>query len=170
MARSSAPRLKRTDYIGRRAYLLTICTFQRTPILNSAELVESLLMTFQQCSRVHHFANHAYSFMPDHVHVVPEGERCDSDFCELVRLWKSETAFYFKRTTSLRLWQRGFFDRALRDHDEMMAFARYVIENPRRAGLSEERRRYPFVGSDTTTIEEILRGELPRRQFSKFVR
>src|SRR5438105_1978186 len=52
--------------------------------------------------------------------------------------------------------KRSFFDRAMRDHDEMVAFARYVIENPARAGLPEERRRYPFVGSDTTTIEQIL--------------
>jgi REP element-mobilizing transposase RayT len=60
-------------YIGRRAYLLTICTFQRVPILTSATLVESLLMQFRQCAIRHQFANHAYSFMPDHVHFVLEG-------------------------------------------------------------------------------------------------
>src|SRR5207253_760921 len=94
--------------------------------------------------------------MPDHVHFVVEGQRNDSDLFELVRVWKSETAFHFKRATRRPLWQHSFFDRATRDHDEMVAFARYVIENPARAGLPEERRHYPIVGSDTTTIEQIL--------------
>jgi len=169
MAHALAPRLNRADYIGQRGYLLTICTFQRAPILRSAELVESLLAQFRECSTRHQFANHAHSFMPDHVHFVLEGQSSASDFVEVVRVWKSETAFHFKRATSRRLWHRSFYDRVVRDHDEMVAFARYVIENPVRAGLSEERCRYPFVGSDTTTIDEILRGELPQRTARKFV-
>jgi REP element-mobilizing transposase RayT len=118
------------DYIGRRGYLLTICTYQRLPLLSTAELVESLLVQFRQCGDSSHFANHAYSFMPDHVHFVVEGRRADSDFCELARRWKSQTSFVFKQTNRRRLWQRSFYDHVMRDAAEMAAFAIYVIDNP----------------------------------------
>ena len=93
--------------------------------------------------------------MPDHAHFVVEGRRADSDFLELVRKWKSETSYRFKHATGRTLWQRSFFDRVMRDTSETAAFARYVIENPARAGLPAERREYPFVGSDTMTASEI---------------
>jgi putative transposase len=93
--------------------------------------------------------------MPDHVHFVIQGQSSDSNFCELVRVWKSETAFHFKRETRRRLWHRGFHDRVMRDIDEMAAVAIYVIDNPVRAGLPLVRCAYPFVGSDTMTVEDI---------------
>jgi len=93
--------------------------------------------------------------MPDHVHFVVEGRSNESDACELVRVWKSQTAFHFKQATKCRLWQRGYYDRVLRDVDEMAAFALYVIDNPIRAGLPAARCAAPFVGSDTMTVEEI---------------
>jgi len=162
VVRSRAPRLKVGDYIGRRGYLLTICTYQRLPLLSTAELVESLLVQFRQCGDSSHFANHAYSFMPDHVHFVVEGRRADSDFTELARRWKSETSFQFKQTNRRRLWQRSFYDHVMRDAAEMAAFAIYVIDNPVRAGLPDARRRYPFIGSDTMTLDEIRSRKLAR--------
>jgi hypothetical protein len=110
--------------------------------------------------------------MPDHVHFVVEGQHSASDCYELVRSWKSETAFHFKRIKHRRLWHRSFFDGMMRDRDEMAVCARYVIDNPRRAGLPDDRCVYPFVGSDTLTMEQIRRGEFPEfpeRTFSKFV-
>jgi REP element-mobilizing transposase RayT len=160
VARAPAPRLNEADYVGRRGYLLTICTYQRLPLLLTVDLVESLLVQFRQCAVSQGFANHAYSFMPDHVHFVVHGRRTDSDLGELVRKWKSETAFHFKRTTRRHLWQRSFYDRVMRDATEMAVFALYVIDNPARAGLPAARRRYPFVGSDTMTFDEIRRWKL----------
>jgi hypothetical protein len=45
----------------------------------------------------------------------------------------------------------------MRDHDDIAALARYVLENPSEAGLAEQQSRYPFVGSDTTLVD-IRRG------------
>src|SRR6266581_3691345 len=160
MTRAPAPRLRKADYVGRRAYFLTICTFQRLPLLATADIAESLLTRFRQCTTLHHFANHAYAFMPDHAHFVVEGQRSESDLCEVVRAWKSQTAFEFKRRKRQRVWQRSFYDRVMRDGDEMAAFARYVVDNPSRAGLCEQRCIYPFVGSDTMTVDEIRHGRL----------
>ena len=128
-------------------------------------------MQFRECACNQRFANHAYCFMPDHVHLVVEGQSPDSDLFELIRLWKSKTAFAFKREAGKQLWQRGFYDRILRSEDDMVAAAMYVIENPVRAKLVVEPHHYPFLGSDTTTVDEILkRGAEIRRWRSAYVR
>jgi len=128
-------------------------------------LVEGLLTQFRQSVAAHHFANHAYSFMPDHVHFLVEGRQADSDLRELVRKWKSETSFHFKRNTRRHLWQRSYYDHVMRDAADMASSAIYVLDNPSRARLPDARRRHPFVGSDTLTIDEIrsrkLGGPLP---------
>jgi len=103
--------------------------------------------------------------MPDHVHFLVEGRQADSDLRELVRKWKSETSFHFKRNTRRHLWQRSYYDHVMRDAADMASSAIYVLDNPSRARLPDARRRHPFVGSDTLTIDEIrsrkLGGPLP---------
>jgi REP element-mobilizing transposase RayT len=109
--------------------------------------------------------------MPDHVHLVVEGQSPESDLFELIRLWKSKTALAYKREAGKQLWQCGFYDRILRSEDDMVAAAMYVIENPVRAKLVVEPHHYPFLGSDTTTVDEILkRGAEIRRWRSAYVR
>ena len=39
-----------------------------------------------------------------------------------------------------------------------LSVARYIVENPIRAGLAINVRDYPFIGSTTYTIAEILDG------------
>jgi len=109
--------------------------------------------------------------MRDHVHFVVEGQSRLSDLPELIRSWKSKTGFEYKREHGEQLWQRGFYDRVLRTEEDLVAAAIYVIENPVRAELVREARQYPFLGSDTMTVAEILRrGAEIRRWQSPCVR
>jgi len=128
-------------------------------------------MQFRECAGNQHFANHAYCFMRDHAHFVVEGQSRLSDLSELIRSWKSKTGFEYKREHGEQLWQRSFYDRVLRTEEDLVAAAIYVIENPVRAELVGEARQYPFLGSDTMTVEEILRrGAEIRRWQSPCVR
>jgi REP element-mobilizing transposase RayT len=161
--RAPAPRLTRTDYVGRRSYLLTVCTYKRLPLLATAVLVEPLLVQFRRCATAHHFAIHAYAFMPDHVHFVIEGQNTTSDVQELVRVWKSQTAFTYKRATRQHLWRRSFYDRVMRDPGEIVSCALYVLDNPAHAVLPNHRREYPFIGSDTINLAEVRRGRKLRQ-------
>ena len=54
------------------------------------------------------------------------------------------------------LWQEGYYDRVLREGDDPKQVARYIIENPIRAGLAQSANEYPFLGSDRWTLEELL--------------
>ena len=102
------------------------------------------------------FAVIAYCFMPDHMHAVIEGIHDASDFQEFVRIFKQRSAFAWKQSTGRKLWHRGYFDRILRDHPDTMTAIRYVIENPIRARLVVHPEDYPYLGSMTGTVRDML--------------
>ena len=56
-----------------------------------------------------------------------------------------------------RLWQEGYHDRVLRPEDDVRLYARYVLQNPVRAGLVEDVSTYKHAGSDLWSVSEILR-------------
>jgi hypothetical protein len=55
-----------------------------------------------------------------------------------------------------RLWQRYGFERTLRSNDATLSVARYIVENPMRAGLVERIHDYPFLGSSVYTLDDIV--------------
>ena len=55
------------------------------------------------------------------------------------------------------LWQDSYYDHVVRPEENLSAIARYIIENPVRAGLARSPFDYPFVGSSTWSIEELLK-------------
>lgn len=83
--------------------------------------------------------------MPEHVHVLLEAERDDASLTDFVRRWKQATGYEFRRQRGEALWQPGFFDRVLRDQESSAVVARYILENPLRAGLGERIGDYPFA-------------------------
>jgi hypothetical protein len=44
----------------------------------------------------------------------------------------------------------------LRAFDETVAVARYILQNPVRAGLARCAQEYPYSGSFTMTLEDLL--------------
>ena len=54
------------------------------------------------------------------------------------------------------LWQPGYYDRVLRQNEDARWVARYIVNNPVRAGLVVSPRDYPFLGSDVWTMDELL--------------
>jgi hypothetical protein len=53
-------------------------------------------------------------------------------------------------------WQRYGFEHVLRDDELTLVVARYILENPVRAGLVARVEDYPFVGSFVYELKEIL--------------
>jgi REP element-mobilizing transposase RayT len=78
----------------------------------------------------------AWCVMPNHVHVV-----CrllpGQDLSKVLQGWKSFTARKANEILgrSGGFWQREYYDRLIRDGDELERAVRYVVRNPERAGL-----------------------------------
>ena len=93
--------------------------------------------------------------MPDHVHVLAVGEALESDLEAFMARMKQGTGFHFKKLHRASLWQDGYYDRILRNDEQTVVVARYILENPVRAGLVTDFRDYPFSGSNRYTMEEL---------------
>ena len=87
----------------------------------------------------------AYVVMPDHVHLLIklDSEITLSQFVQRYKSFATKSA----RELGLEfqsLWQKGFYDRAIRREDDIQGVARYIVANPIRAGLVKSIRQYPF--------------------------
>ncbi len=74
--------------------------------------------------------------MPDHLHWLMQLEE-QKTLAELVRLFKGGTARELNRYLNRQgaIWQRGYYDHALRREEDIKQVARYIVANPLRAGL-----------------------------------
>jgi putative transposase len=94
--------------------------------------------------------------MPDHLHMLLEGMKADADLKALVKRAKQFSGYYFKRETGQRLWQRYGYERVLRADETTLSVIRYIIDNPLRAGLTNDVASYPFRGSGVCSREELI--------------
>ena len=150
------PRIYRASYIGLHCYFLTFCTGNRRPVFVAEALVSPVLTQFRQSLTDWGFANLAYCFMPDHVHVLCEARREDADLLPCVSDAKQRSGYAFAQWAGSRLWQPGFYDHVLRNEDRVPAVVRYIMGNPVRAGLTRQLGEYAFCGSDVYSTEEII--------------
>ena len=94
--------------------------------------------------------------MPDHLHALAEGLSDDSDLPAFMKLFKQCSSYEWKSRYGGPLWQRSYFEHVLRDDEDTIAVARYILDNPVRAGLVREPLDYPYLGSMTTPIKDLL--------------
>jgi len=69
---------------------------------------------------------------------------------------KQLSGFHYTKAFREPLWQRYGFERTLRGDEGTLSVARYILENPVRAGIVRRVQDYPFSGSSVYTIDEIL--------------
>jgi len=151
-----SPRLKTFDYLGFYRYFLTICTDDRVPIFIDDQSVDLVLMPLSRTADDQRFSVIAYCFMPDHVHLLVEGIHPAADFREFVRIFKQRSSFAWKQRTGTALWQRSYFEHVLRDDEDTIGVAKYILENPVRGNLVERPEDYPFLGSMTMEVRHLL--------------
>jgi putative transposase len=149
-------RLDRSCYIGQQSYFITACVLNRRKAFVSLDFCDTCRDELFAQANAFGFAIDAYVLMPDHAHFVAEGLDERSDLPPFVAMWKQQTGWACRQRTGAPLWQEGFHDRVLRAHDNSLSFARYVVENPVRAGLVRDVRDYPFSGSQRYELEHIM--------------
>jgi REP-associated tyrosine transposase len=94
--------------------------------------------------------------MPDHVHSLVEGNHPGADFREFVRIFKQRSSYEWKRKRGTVLWQRNYFEHVLRDEEDTVGVAKYILENPVRGNLVQRPEDYPYLGSMMMDVRELL--------------
>ena len=150
------PRLRTFDYIGKYRYFLTFCTPARRRLFLRADVVDLARSEILRAARAQDFTVPAYVFMPDHAHLLAHGSSDASDLKAFVKLAKQYSGYAYSQAHGQSLWQSSYYDHALRDDESDLQVMWYVVSNPVRAGRAARPEDYPFVGSTTYSIAEIV--------------
>jgi putative transposase len=160
--------LKTFDYLGLHQYFLTFCTYERRQLFLDSDAVVAVRTQIQRAASEQKFAVVAYCYMPDHVHMLVEGQADDSDCRQFISRAKQYSGFHYKAAFGHRLWQRYGYERTLRSDESSISVARYILENPIRARLVERIDEYLFSGSDVYSIEQVIEAvQLDGRWYAK---
>jgi putative transposase len=143
-------------YVGVQRYFLTICTQNRAEYFRTRENVDPVVDQFLQTAREEQMAMIVYLLMPDHIHLLVDGESDGSDLTIFMKLAKQRTGYAFKQRHGKRLWQKGYYEHVLRDEERTEEVVWYIIENPLRKNMVQNPLDYPYWGSSLYTREELL--------------
>ncbi len=149
-------RLPGVSYVGYQRYFLTTCTADRHRAFEREQITQGCILQLRRSCAAYDFALVAYCFLPDHLHLLVYGTSERADLKAFAAHYKKLTGFEYARRVGRLLWQPGYHDRVLRDEESTEAIARYILENPIRAGLARELGEYPFAGSDLYDAQVIL--------------
>ena len=170
------PRLKDFDYKGYHRYFITICTRDRSPIFKDYAGVKELIRVLKDTAKNNFgFKVWAYCFMPDHLHLLVEGESPDSDLKKFISSYKQYTGYYYKKVAvaqgfspafspaktpskrnNSKLWQPSYYDHVLRKDEDIFSVAMYIVNNPVRKGLVTHFMDYELSGSFELDLEHLF--------------
>lgn len=140
-------RLKDFNYKGYYGYFITLCTFDKKSVFNNKILVESLVNALREKSKFYNFKVWGYCFMPDHLHLLIEGSKEDSDMKQFISAYKQHTGFYYKKRTGKPLWQINYYEHVLTKEETIKKVLDYIFENPVRKRIVKDYREYEYLGS-----------------------
>jgi hypothetical protein len=116
---------------------------QQQPLFLNKSLADTVWLTITDGVFSREAGLMAACLMSDHVHLLLGVK--ESNLVDLIGRWKRFT----QKTASNvnykdKLWQRSFYDHALRREEQVNVVARYIYENPTRAVLTTENKDYPY--------------------------
>jgi len=140
--RSHQLRTGRVSQIGQ-AYHVTFTTFNRAPLLADFYAARAAVCAAKHSDASGFTHTSAMVVMPDHVHWLLTLTR--GNIANTVRTVKSAAArtINVQRSGIDAVWQKGYYDHALRNEEALLDVARYIVANPLRAGLVARRADYP---------------------------
>jgi putative transposase len=126
-------------------FFVTSCTLHRVKI-EQLEVAHAAFTKYALRGRDDfNIAVGRYVIMPDHIHLFVQG-----DLQFRLETWvgglKRAISVSLGRTTSLLLWQPGFFDHLLRSDESYAGKWEYVRQNPVRHGLVSRAEDWPYQG------------------------
>lgn len=133
-----------------------MCTFRRRPFFFDASACNAVCDAFCETADRHGMVIPAYCFMPDHVHLVVSGRRENADLVCFARRSRQRAGYVLRQVTAGPLWQDGYYEHILRDHESLAQTIRYIPQNPVRAGLVESWEQHALTGSQLGPLEHVL--------------
>ncbi len=102
--------------------------------------------------------------MPDHLHLLVHGTTADATLTPFITMAKQRSGYLFSRRTGARLWQEGYFERAIRSDEDLTAVALYIQAESGESGIGVASRGlaahgWEFVGENPTVGRAFRPGD-----------
>ncbi len=125
-------------------YFLTTVTHEREPLFANFSFARLAIGELRRLNDMALVNSLAWVLMPDHLHWLL-GLGHTHSISIVVKMLKGRTAAALNRASLMHgpVWQRNFYDHALRQDEDLAAIARYIVANPLRAGLVRKLGDYP---------------------------
>jgi REP element-mobilizing transposase RayT len=154
--REKPHRLPRDCYRGRVVVSLTACVDERhTPFLDG-DVVSQFRGSLARAVEKYSCLVLIYCFMPDHLHVILQGQDDSADSWRAMVDFKQQSGFWFGRNRPQDGWQKDFYDHIIRADEDLGAQIRYIADNPVRRGLVKMWSEYPFTGAIGIDLKQVL--------------
>jgi putative transposase len=121
-------------------------------VFRDPDAVKQTLVTIERAAAKHGFDVHAYCFMPDHLHLLVSGHP-GASATEFARHFKQLSSFDYKQRHGIELWQISYYDRVLRQDEDLHSVAGYIWGNPVTAGIVADPREYAYSGPQPLLVD-----------------
>lgn len=133
----------------------TLCVEAKKPLFVQQPVVDKVLEILKESKNKFNCKNWVYVFMPEHMHLILEGETEQSDLWKAIILFKQKTGFWLAQN-KMYGWQKDFYDHIHRKEDDLKQHISYILDNPVRKGFVPGWEDYSFSGSLDFNLHEII--------------
>ena len=146
-------RLKGWDYRSPGYYFVTIVTYQREPLFDTPEyheLAVNMLFRVPEQPHAQHLELDEFIIMPEHGHIIFNFKDYPANFDPTLPIGEFRAALagslgvvvghyktavttrlnQLRRTPGAKVWQRGYYERIIRDESHLQATRQYILDNP----------------------------------------
>ena len=126
-----------------RAYFITTVTAARYPFFLDLWCARSMVRVLRDLNDNGFVQSLCWVVMPDHVHWLFRLQYRNLSWIMNRMKGKSARSINRRLVRNGPVWQKAYYDRGLRDDDDIKQLARYIIANPLRKGLAKNIGDYP---------------------------
>ena len=148
-------RLPRKEYIGLKRVSYTICVKNHSKAFNNSAITIKLIDILRETMGLQNAGVIIYVFMPNHMHMVLEGLKPDSDLWAAVKVFKQRSGLWLTSNTHFA-WQKDYYDHVHRENENLFNSIWYIANNPVRKGLVKNVREFRWLGSMTYDVDVLL--------------
>jgi len=117
-------------------YHITINTWERNPWFQDLQLGRIAVLEMRYLEDINLAKTYAWVLMPDHLHWLVQLNE-SSSLQKIMHDFKGRSSRKINQRLqrSGSFWQRAYHDHLIRDDENLIEVARYIVANPLRAGL-----------------------------------
>ena len=138
----------RRVFIPGGTYFFTLVTWHRRPLLTSDEHIGLLRDAFRHIKATRPFSVEGIVILPDHLHCILRLPPGDADYPgrwrEIKKRFSSAVDSRTNRRNERPVWQRRYYEHAIRDEDDWRRHMDYLHYNPVKHGLVRSVADWPW--------------------------